>query len=267
MPGAVLHVRGEHLDPDALLAGLSLQPYSVFRKGDPVSPGSTRNQRQHQFGGFKCDVSQADGVLTEEVADAIVFLTRHFDDLARLRDLPAVEEMWLDFGHYLRIDGVRVIGQFDRLPPELLRLAGELRIGIELSLYPKVEDETPPAPQGGLCLLWVENHPHFTRIAGRQFLAAHTVTVAPSLTETRRLLAEQTFDAILLDYDLDDGKGTDLFAVLAEMPHRPPVIAVSSHDAGNEALLRAGAIAACGKMQFAGIGAAIEQAVQRKTRK
>lgn len=47
--------------------------------------------------------------------------------------------MYLDFGYYLRLDGQRVLVQCDFLPSELLKLAGELGIGIELSLYPKVD--------------------------------------------------------------------------------------------------------------------------------
>ena len=46
-------------------------------------------------------------------------------------------------------------------------------------------------------ILWVENHALFTRYAGRQFLAADTVTVVTSLAEARRALADQPFDAII----------------------------------------------------------------------
>src|SRR5262245_18333082 len=100
-------------------------------------------------------------------------------------------------------------------------------------------------------LLWVENHAVFVRLAGQRFLSAHTVTVAVSLAEARRLLAEQAFDAILLDHDLDDGKGTELMPLIATLPHRPTVIAASAHDDGNAALLAAGADAICPKSRFA----------------
>ncbi len=50
--------------------------------------------------------------------------------------------MRIDFGYYSRIDGHHVVVQCDFLPAQLLRLAGELRIGFELSLYPKVEGNT-----------------------------------------------------------------------------------------------------------------------------
>jgi hypothetical protein len=144
MPGVVLHVIGEAFDPRLILAGLSLRPYSEFRKGDKCFPNNPRSEKQHPVGGLKCEVSSADGVLTDEIGDAIAFLRRHYDDLARLADVPGVESMYLDFGYYQRLDGETVMAQCDYLPPELLRLAGELGIGIELSLYPK-----PRESEGG----------------------------------------------------------------------------------------------------------------------
>jgi CheY-like chemotaxis protein len=112
-------------------------------------------------------------------------------------------------------------------------------------------------------LLWVENHASFARIAGRQFLAEHLVTLVASLAEARQALAEQAFDAVLLDYDLDDGKGDVLIETLAQLPHRPVIIAASAHEAGNEALLRAGADAVCAKSRFAQIGAVLARAAAR----
>src|SRR4051794_25107253 len=90
-------------------------------------------------------------------------------------------------------------------------------------------------------LLWIENHAVFVRLAGRRFLAAHDVTVTPSLAEARTALAANRFDAVLLDQDLDDGKGASLIAFIRGAPGRPVVIAASAHEAGNEALLAAGA--------------------------
>ena len=106
-------------------------------------------------------------------------------------------------------------------------------------------------------LLWVEDHAVFVRVAGRQILSAHALTVAASLAEARRALAEQTFDAVLLDYDLPDGKGASLLDFLRGLPSRPAVIAVSSPDAGNRALLEAGADRVCPKTRFDQIEAAL----------
>jgi DNA-binding response OmpR family regulator len=101
-------------------------------------------------------------------------------------------------------------------------------------------------------LLWVENHPSFTRFA-RSFLAGYDVTVVPSLAAAREALTHAEFGVVLVDFDLDDGKGTELVGELAAAPRRPFVVAVSAHADGNAALLAAGADAVCGKLEFARI--------------
>jgi hypothetical protein len=135
MPGCVLHVVGKMLDPQTALAGLTLQPYSVFHKGDRVFPESARNDKIHEVGGFKCDVSAPSSDLAQEVAEAIQFLSRYEADLRRLGSVANVESISLDFGYDVRIDGEQCVVQCDLLPPELLRLCGSLGIGITLSLY------------------------------------------------------------------------------------------------------------------------------------
>ena len=110
-------------------------------------------------------------------------------------------------------------------------------------------------------LLWVENHAVFVHVAGRQFLSAHELTVVPSLAAAREALAAEAFDAVLLDYDLDDGKGAELVALVRQLPGRVAVVAASSHEGGNAALLAAGADAACPKAQFAEIESVLRWAV------
>ncbi|MDY3556891.1 response regulator [Gemmata sp. JC717] len=107
-------------------------------------------------------------------------------------------------------------------------------------------------------LLWVENHAGFVRVAARQFLGAHALTVVPSLAAAKEALERAAFDAVLLDYDLDDGKGTELVALVQSLSARVVVIAASAHEEGNAALLAAGADAACPKTKFAAIAAVLE---------
>lgn len=102
-------------------------------------------------------------------------------------------------------------------------------------------------------LLWVENHARFVAVALPTLLHAHSVSVVSSLIEARQCLAEEAFDAVLLDYDLDDGKGTELVPLIFSLPNRPLLIAVSSHAEGNGRLLAAGADRVCSKMEFARI--------------
>ncbi len=102
-------------------------------------------------------------------------------------------------------------------------------------------------------LLWVENNARFVEATLKTFLYAHSVLVVPSLSEARVRLVAEIFDAILIDYDLDDGKGTELFPLVLMLPNRPLLVATSSHAVGNTRLLQVGADAVCSKMEFARI--------------
>jgi DNA-binding response OmpR family regulator len=107
-------------------------------------------------------------------------------------------------------------------------------------------------------ILYLENHSVFAANAKQQFLSNHVVTVVPSLSAARQAIRNGTFDLLLVDYDLDDGKGDDLVREISTAGQHQLIIGVSSHDEGNIALLKAGAIAVCSKMQFDRIQAVID---------
>ena len=106
-------------------------------------------------------------------------------------------------------------------------------------------------------ILFVENHARFARIAIASFLHEHEVEVQPSVAAALQSLQIQQFDAVLIDYDLDDGKGDVVVAALARMQPRPRIVAVSAHDEGNAALVAAGADVVCAKLQFAAIASVL----------
>jgi len=110
-------------------------------------------------------------------------------------------------------------------------------------------------------ILYVENHAVFADNVTRQFLSEHAVTVVPGIAAAEQAGATGAFDVILVDYDLDDGKGDTLIRDIRAAGGGVPIVGVSSHDEGNAALRRAGASAICPKMQFDRIQAAIENAV------
>ena len=56
----------------------------------------------------------------------------------------------------------------------------------------------------------------------------------------RNELAKGAFDLLLVDYDLDDGKGDVLVKELLASGNTTPIIAVSSHDEGNATLRPSG---------------------------
>jgi CheY-like chemotaxis protein len=107
-------------------------------------------------------------------------------------------------------------------------------------------------------ILYLENHAVFAQQVTRQFLRVHRVTVVPSLAAARSMLASGSFDLVLSDYDLDDGKGEEFVRECRATHPRLPIIAVSSHETGNRALVAAGASAVCSKMEFDRINQVIE---------
>src|SRR3954469_15055060 len=96
-------------------------------------------------------------------------------------------------------------------------------------------------------ILYVENQSVFAQNVIRQFLSDHSVVVVPTIAAAEDALRHSTYDLLLVDYDLDDGKGD---ALVRRLDRSITVIAVSSHNEGNAALMRAGAADVCSKMSF-----------------
>ena len=101
-----------------------------------------------------------------------------------------------------------------------------------------------------LKVLWIENHKPFADAVVKEFFSDSEVAVVDTISESIGLLQEMVFSVILLDYDLNDEKGTDLFPLLEQINCSTPVIAVSSHEKGNNELISAGAEGYCSKMKF-----------------
>jgi len=99
-------------------------------------------------------------------------------------------------------------------------------------------------------ILFVENHAIFADQVIRCFLSAHSVTVVPSLAAARAKLVGADYDVVLVDYDLDDGKGAQLVRELRAAGTKTRIIGVSAREDGNEALADAGADAICSKLNF-----------------
>lgn len=138
MPGCVLRVSGKNLDIDALLASISLVPCHVERKGQPRFE---RSKRIATYSGFNVSTSDAPGTdVPSQVRDTVAFLQTNREDLQQVMHFPGVEDARLDFGIACRL-GDEVAAQFDYYPPDLLRLAGELGLGIEISLYPIMPED------------------------------------------------------------------------------------------------------------------------------
>ena len=103
-------------------------------------------------------------------------------------------------------------------------------------------------------ILFVENHERFAKVVTREFLSDHEVRTVSGIAYALRELDANQFDVALVDFDLDDGKGDRLVQQIRAAGNPVRIVAVSSHERGNAALLAAGADGVCSKMEFHKIG-------------
>lgn len=106
----------------------------------------------------------------------------------------------------------------------------------------------------GMRILFVENNTSFAQIVKQQFLSEHDVQIVPSIEAAKAALRINRYGIVLLDYDLDDGKGIELLDNIRTHYPTAKVIAVSAIDTNNIALQKAGVHAVCAKRDFASIG-------------
>jgi DNA-binding response OmpR family regulator len=114
-------------------------------------------------------------------------------------------------------------------------------------------------------ILFVDNHPEFTSLVSQSFLAAHEVTIVPTILAARAAVQAARFDIALVDYDLDDGKGVELVRWVRESGITLRMVAVSARDEGNLALTSAGADTMCAKLDFAHIQRVIDETLRGQT--
>lgn len=122
----VLRVSG-NFDPEDVLAGSPLRPESRWNHGERNAIG-----HPNKNSGFNVLVSKAEfDDFSKQVRDAVRFLKRYEGELARLLALSGVAGASLDFGVAQRDQPAWSL----RFPPELVELAGTLRLELEVSLY------------------------------------------------------------------------------------------------------------------------------------
>ena len=92
-----------------------------------------------------------------------------------------------------------------------------------------------------------------TRTSTTAMSSEHDVTIGATIADALRVV-DEPFDAVLVDYDVDDGEGTAVVHALRRRGFGGGIVGVSSHEPGNAALVAAGADDACSKMRFDEIG-------------
>lgn len=115
MPSCVLRICGETFRVEDFLATTTFAEAVLQRKG----------------GGFNVEVGGAEDDVRDQTRVAIAFLRANATEIARARAFPGVDDLTLDFASAFR----DVAAQFARFPAELVKLAGELGIALEVSIY------------------------------------------------------------------------------------------------------------------------------------
>ena len=136
----VLTASGSLFDVDRFVEKTSLPVSRVYRRGEARRSRSKARGPKHTASGFTVPVSDAPwSRLVSQIADAERFLSKHRCEIARLSRIRGLDNLVLDFPIYLRIgkkSGRSVIAaQSDRFPASLVRAAGALRVGLELTIY------------------------------------------------------------------------------------------------------------------------------------
>jgi hypothetical protein len=130
----VLRAYGTHFDPDEFLQSSELSATFVFRRGEPQVP-ELEEGPLHEMSGIHFTVSEAPwSSLVGQVEDADRYLKTHTSDLLRLAAFHGVEHLSLDFPLDLRLSQATWM-QSDRFPAKFAKLAGEIGIDLEFSIY------------------------------------------------------------------------------------------------------------------------------------
>lgn len=127
MNGCFVRVLGDNFDPSKVLARVEMLPCAQFRLGE-IREGRIRPSRT---GGLTFEVGN--GSLDQQIEFAIAFLSRYRDDLTYLSTITTIESFFLELTIECRVDNSTIVVQRDFLPTDLLRLAGEVGLGICIS--------------------------------------------------------------------------------------------------------------------------------------
>lgn len=131
-----LVITGKNFDIDSFIAKSKLRGFVKKYKGEPMFK-SKRDGRKLERSRTGIQTSKAGfDDLNKQIKDTIGYLKRHKDKLSHIKKTKGIELAVLDFGIALRIDNKTTHMQCDGFPNELLKLAGEVGLDIELSIYP-----------------------------------------------------------------------------------------------------------------------------------
>lgn len=125
-----LRVSGESFDVDGFVSNSRMtadtEKFTKWYKGEPY------RRTVRESSGFMLDICEVESEgIEEQTTKAIIFLKDNFDELKTLLEQPEVNDAYLQFV----INKRNIANQNDFFPAELVRLSGNLGLGILLSQY------------------------------------------------------------------------------------------------------------------------------------
>jgi len=130
-------ITGEEFDPEQFLeaSGLIHHTLRISRRGEPIRgfPGRLKKASQIRLNPSDADFDH----FQDQVADVISFLKSNANKLNHLLASTHDYSAYFDFPINDRYN----VAQADYLEPELLRLSGNLNIGIMISRYPNFKEQ------------------------------------------------------------------------------------------------------------------------------
>lgn len=129
----VLHITSKDKSFESFLCKTKLPVYQSHAKGEVHR---YRKKRKYGDNSFSCIVSEKKwDDLPGQFIDAIYFLKKHETEISKLMNDYLIDDIRMDFPYECNLYTKNEFMQSEYLPPELLYLAGKLKIGIELSHY------------------------------------------------------------------------------------------------------------------------------------
>ena len=108
--------------------------YSLYNKGERKNE---KTDDIHTDFRISFDVSEKEWDDIEgQIDDAILFLNKYKEQIQDLLTRHSISDAYLDFSLWSRLND-NVVNQNDYLPRELVKIAGNLNIGIEMGIYAK----------------------------------------------------------------------------------------------------------------------------------
>ena len=127
---------GKNLDIDTFVKKSKLRGYLKSYKGQPRFKSKPEGEKL-PYSLLKIQTSKADfDNLVKQIKETIKYLKRNKEKLSHILVTPEIEYAILDFGIDLTIDRKKTLTQSSLFPNDLLKLAGDLGLDIELSIYP-----------------------------------------------------------------------------------------------------------------------------------